>query len=346
MLIGAVMVTTISAQVLKQNEAALVYYSPKTEITLDFVYTVEVQTAGQFAEYAEELLGIHDFVAESSTIYALQNVHIGTSTKADVSRAHKVSADAGIPMLLSINDKGILKGYNIPYEAPQASKKHDMPKKDNGNKPIVVPPFMEDILKATDSANSAETVAQQIYHLRETRMFLLSGEVEHAPADGESMKHVLDELDKQEKALVELFTGKRIQRTEHRVITIVPNTEDELLYFSAENGFTDSDNIDADTIRVSFALHAQEWVAEDEAEVNSKSKKKGSTTPELSPIVYNLPGSADVKVVYGARTLGSRTLPVAQLGIDVPLPKSLFTGNELPIIVFNEKTGNIVSISK
>ena len=36
MLIGAMMVSTMSAQVLRENEAALVYYSPKTEVRLDF----------------------------------------------------------------------------------------------------------------------------------------------------------------------------------------------------------------------------------------------------------------------------------------------------------------------
>jgi hypothetical protein len=37
---------------------------------------------------------------------------------------------------------------------------------------------------------------------------------------------------------------------------------------------------------------------------------------------------------------------LAQLGIDVPLAKDVFAGPELPVIVFNEKTGNIISISK
>ena len=66
----------------------------------------------------------------------------------------------------------------------------------------------------------------------------------------------------------------------------------------------------------------------------------------MSQIVYNLPGSAEVKVLYMNRLIAGKTIPVAQAGIDVPLPKSLFTGEHLPVIIFNEKTGNIVSISK
>ena len=37
---------------------------------------------------------------------------------------------------------------------------------------------------------------------------------------------------------------------------------------------------------------------------------------------------------------------MAQFGADMPLPKELFTGKDLPVIVISEKTGNIISISK
>ena len=125
-----------------------------------------------------------------------------------------------------------------------------------------------------------------------------------------------------------------------------------MFFFSEETGFTDSDNIEADTIRVHMTLQAQSYAENTEEpveEVAPKGKKGKTATPakqELSPIVYNLPGSADVQVIYDNRMLGSKHIPVAQLGIDVPLPKNLFTGEQLPVIVFNEKTGNIVSISK
>ena len=72
-----------------------------------------------------------------------------------------------------------------------------------------------------------------------------------------------------------------------------------------------------------------------------KKQKKG---PELSQIVYNIPGVCTVNVLYKGEEMARRDVPVAQWGIDVALPKSLFIGKELPKIIFNEKTGNIVSI--
>ena len=50
-------------------------------------------------------------------------------------------------------------------------------------------------------------------------------------------------------------------------------------------------------------------------------------------------------MLYKGQLMAERDIPVAQWGIDVALPKSLFIGKELPKIIFSEKTGNIVSIN-
>ena len=82
------------------------------------------------------------------------------------------------------------------------------------------------------------------------------------------------------------------------------------------------------------------------AEAQPKKNKKEPVVSEPSQIVYNLPGNANVLVTYRGQQLRSKVVPVAQFGVDVPLSKDLFTGNTLPVITFNEKTGNIVSITK
>ena len=351
---GFLMVCAAKAQVVEEGEAALVYYSPKTAVVLDFTYTVETQVRGQFAQYAEDLLGATDVVKENSSQYTLENVHIGTSTTADPSRPHKITVDGGIPMLLSINEKGLLVGYNVPA----AEKSDRTAKHEHSTKPAVksrisprcIAPYPEEVLMAAGPMAQANEVAKQILHIRETRMYLLSGEVEHAPADGKAMELVLAELDKQEQALTELFIGKKTKTTEHKKVTLNSinrnssqdrEIQKEFLYFSEENGFTSKENIDADSIMVWIGSNKVRYKA---AETDPKNaKKKGN---ELSQIIYNLPGDAVVRVLYKGRLLGERTIPVAQKGIDVPLPKSLFTSSELPVIIFNEKTGNILSISK
>ena len=349
------MTCVVSAQVLEAGETALVYYSPKTGIVLDFTYTVETFEPGIYAEYAE-LLGATTAIQEPKTIYRLEDVQILTKTDADYSRPHKVSAESGIPMLLQMNEKGLLKGYNTNLEEkkPFVSKREDDKRVAQDRRPrMKVLPYTEDILNATDVETQASEVAKQIFHLRETRMYLLSGEVEHAPADGKAMELVLNELDRQERALTDLFMGRHTKKKEHYKVSFLSiqrpeagcDTIRETRFFSEENGFTNGDNIDANQIAIMICLQAAQYKPEAPVEDPKKAKKKAEIEP--SPICYNLPGKAEVIVSCpNAEIQRTRTVQLAQLGIDVPLPKSWFTGKEIPQITFSEKTGNIVSIIK
>ena len=78
--------------------------------------------------------------------------------------------------------------------------------------------------------------------------------------------------------------------------------------------------------------------------IDPKDKKKKRSQVALSQIVYNIPGYCNVHVSYKGLSLTESTIPVAQLGTDVALPQSMFTGMELPKITFSETTGNITGI--
>jgi hypothetical protein len=357
-LAGAFLMLGANAQIVKEDEAALVYYSPKTIIVLDFTYSIERQEAGMFAPYAEEMLGVKDVISENRTRYVLEDAVIGTRTEADYTRPHKIVLEKGSETpLLNLNEKNLLVGYNMPpakkekgANKPTGIQRNVQKSKDTGK---TIAPYSEEILEAKSLKAKAEAVAKQIYHLRETRMYLLGGEVEHAPADGKAMDLVLTELNRQEKALTELFVGKRSKeilhkRMDYREIEVDRQNETTRcqakkyvypLFFSTENGFTNAENVDADSILTCVQLQIPPY----HKTISKKDKKKKY---DVSEIVYNLPGYCDVNVVYKGQTLSERTIPLAQSGMDVPLPKELFSGSELPSIVFSEKTGNIISISK
>lgn len=355
MLVGAMMMLAVSAQELTKGEAALVYYSPKTMLSIDFTYTIQTQETGPYARYAKSLLGI-DAITETKSSCFIERVRINSRAETDYSRAHKVEFGIGIPLLLSVNDKGLLTGYNVPKEQPTTDNDNKASKplvKDNAcSSPHTVAPLTEEVLEAKTQESQAQAIVKQILHLREMRTYLLSGELENGPKDGAGIKQVLAELEKQEAQLTELFVGKTSQRTETKSISVSPSAttsetiQEELFFFSRENGFTEGDNIDADTIRVRLALHPMLLAEPPVLSPEEQKKAKKQVVPSTLPIYYNIPGYADVQVLYKDRVLRSRTLPIAQLGVDVPLSGDLFSGKELPQIKFSEKTGNIESITK
>lgn len=347
MVLLTIALTNLNDKYHEDGKSEMVYYSPKTSVRLDFTYEERREEAGEFAAFAEELLGIKDAIKEDKTTYTFKGVEITTHTQVDLERPHTITAEKGMPwQLVNINDRGLLVGFNLPAEPKEHKKSPVKEAVKSRISPIQVLPYTEEIVESGSAKAQAQAIAKQIFRIRETRMYLLNGEVEHTPADGQAMELVLKELRRQEKQLLELFTGKISTETKHKHVGSCPYGENfkvwnETLYFSAENGFTGADNIDADKINIHV-----EFVHQLLKKNTGKKEKKDKNAPELSPIVYNLPGSAQALVYYNGELINSKVVPMAQFGIDVALPKELFTGNELPKIKFSEKTGGVISISK
>ena len=67
---------------------------------------------------------------------------------------------------------------------------------------------------------------------------------DNLPPDGEAMKLVIQQLEEQEKALTNLFTGILTKETEHYEVSIIPhdNLDKEVLFrFSKQLGIVDAD---------------------------------------------------------------------------------------------------------
>lgn len=336
--------TGMQAQVVQEQELALVYYMPQTLMEIDITYTVEVEEAGPYSRYAEKYLGTEDVISVNSQKAEIVSVNVRSRSKADLSRPVKVSADGGANMqLLSIAENGVLYGYNLPMTTtmrPTAGETPASPVAARATQQPVSLPLTEEQLRAQTPALRAEAIAKQIYRIREAKMYLLSGEIENAPGDGKGLEVALKELSKQEKQLVQLFTGKRSKKTVVKTVQYVPTKSEEkpLLYFSPENGVTAEEDASALPIVLNFIARKQVFAPAVETKKNAKN------APAASAICYNLPGAGLYTISYDGAMLLEGTLPVAQFGIAVPLAQSLFTGNKQPIIYFNTETGNIQAI--
>ncbi len=332
----------VQAQIVQDNEAAMVYYMPETQFEFDIEYIEETFEPGPFCHFAEKYLGAQEAIQEKHIQYQLIGVKSHTHTVADYTRAYKVVPEKGLSIqLLSLTDKGLLYGYNVEQPVPSKSTAKAQPKQPQVSYSMeTVMPLQEEQIAAPTLEQKADGAAKQIYRIRETRMYLLSGEIEHAPADGKAMERVLRELDKQENQLVALFVGKHTTKQLHKRILYTPTKSEEkaLLYFSEENGVTAEEDVTAYPLTLTVAARKQILSAG-----NGQNDKKVSA---LSQLYYNLPGSANISITYRGEVLTERNVPVAQFGIAVPLARDLFTGTQHPHIRFNTKTGNILSIEQ
>ena len=201
-------------------------------------------------------------------------------------------------------------------------------------------PLLEEQFMAGSVAKMADGAAKQIYRIRETRLNILAGDVEHVPADGKAMELVLNELDKQEQALVALFVGKT-QVTHHtHAVRYVPgeSVEKEVVCrLSAHNGIVDKNDLSGEPLYLTLVAKKQTLLPAGIADKN---------TPLLSQIHYNLPGEAQVVLTFKGKQMAEQTVAVAQYGVAIPLAQDLFTGKATPTIKISAETGNILEIRR
>lgn len=341
LLLGSTAIHT-QAQVVQENEMAIVYYMPQTELVVDVTYTQQCRKRGPFYLFAEEFLGIEDVIEQDEDIYDIIGAEIHTRTTPDYHRAHVVVPENGMSMqLLSLNEQGLLLGYNLPYEATSTNKKSNKSNHNKAEQKVELPaPYTEDMLRAQTMRQMAEATAKQIYRIRENRMYLLGGEIDHAPADGKAMQLVLDELNHQERRLIELFIGSTRTETFTKTVTYLPSktATDTLFCFNNVEGIVHPQDVTGIPVVIEIQAHRQVLGAA--AEVKDKK------VPKPSQLYYNLPGTCQATISYNRRELSSRQLTIAQFGVAVPLSQDLFQNKQKPIIRLDRKTGNILSISQ
>lgn len=332
----------LMAQTVQENAAAVVYYMPQTELVITLDYSVTHQTPGVFYQYAKRYLGAENVITEARSTYALTGVSTHTHTSADMSRAYQITPQKGLRVQqIALTADGRLLGYNIPTEDtayPEA--KEQMTIAAETAEPMGLMPLLEEQFMAGTTAKMAEGAAKQIYHIREMRLNMLVGDVEHVPADGQAMQLVLQELEKREQALVALFVGTT--KTEHRQHTIryMPNKPAEqaiICRFSQHSGVVDSDDLSGNPLYLQ--LHLTQPTLRKGAEPGVKGVM-------LSQLYYNLPAQAQLTIKYNGKPVCSANYPVAQLGVAIPLSSELFISKDGPIIHINPQTGNIQSIQQ
>ena len=329
----------LNAQLVLENETAMVYYMPKNELAITLHYTVVDEEPGIFYQYAKRYLGAKQVITEAKRSYVLTHVSTELLTSADTKRAYKITAGQGLKeQLISLSEDGRLLGYNVGLENATEPLLFSGKAEPFCTEEEALMPLLEEQFVASSTAKMAEGAAKLIYRLRETRLNLLAGEVEHVPADGKSMELVLAELEKQEQALVELFVGKKKVSSGSKTLRYKPEEcvyDAVLCRFSLHSGVVDANDLSGEPVYIS--VDATQEMVQPLVEENSKA-------PALSQLYYNLPGEADVVLKYKGEEWMRAHYQIAQLGVAIPLAKQWFTGKDIPVIRLNPETGNILSI--
>ncbi len=317
------------------GEPAVIYSLPKTELCIEIEVEKTTQTPGEFYRYSERYLATKDVITGEKTNYRLKEVKVKTRSVADPARTYSVTSTKSFPLNnISVNEKGIICGINVPCKATFSSKKTAEKTKaeTETSRPL---PLTEEYMLAGSTAKMAEGAAKQIYRIRESRIALLTADVDQLPADGESMKAMLEGMDKMEKELTELFTGNNIVESQTYTIYLDPSPamKDEVLFrISSLKGLVAANDLSGSPYYISITPST----------ISSQpgTGRKSTGAPELYSV---LPAPTQITIGDGKNTYYSEQFLIPQFGITVPLPEDLLKRKDAKIRI-DERTGRLLRV--
>lgn len=321
------------------EDEGIAYFLPKTMLEINVIATKVTYTPGEFCQYANRYLRIGDMTSEASSHWEIKDIDVQSVGVPDSTKAYIMKlSDKSVASNIELTDDGIVKAINTT--APHFEKKEYLLEKTVPSENARL--YMtEEILMAGSTAKMAELTAKEIYNIRESKNLILRGQADTMPKDGASLKLIIDNLDKQEKALTELFTGDLQKEDILFTFRLSPeglvNKKEVALRFSKKLGILDKDNLVGEPVYISLSNIAPMPVNSDE-EGKDKKRAKG--------ILFNIPGKGNVEVAFQGKTICEKQIPVTQFGNTEVLVNDLFKKKINTKVIFNPQTGNVLKINK
>lgn len=319
-----------------QAGEGIVYFLPKTKVAVDIIATKVNYQPGEFSLYASRYLRLNNISSQPESHWEIKDIQVRLVGVPDSTKAYIIKVkDKSVASNVELTDKGIVKAINTTSTEKESAPDYKLEKPELHEN---VRKYMtEDILMAGSSAKMAELTAREIYNIRDSKNIILRGQAETMPKDGASLQLVIDQLNKQEKALTQAFTGTTDRTDKVFTILVEPNNdaqEQVAARFSTQLGVLPTDNLAGDPIYVSIRNTSTLPMPEED----KKKKNDGA--------IYNVPGKGNVTVTYQGKKLFDGEMPFTQFGYTEVLVDGLFDKKVNTRVIFNTTTGGILKIDK
>ena len=326
-----------------------VYFLPKTALRISVLVEKTTYTPGDFSPYAQRYLRMADVSQEPKTSFRIADIMVMPCPVPDTAKVYAVKFDARtVASRMTLSDDGRLLALNVEDAEDVGMPAFFMP----APKAEEVNPrqFMgEEILSCGSTAKMAEMTAHEIYDLRENRTLLIKGQADFMPQDGRQMELMLNELDRQDRALSSLFVGTTQRDTVEHVLWVDPSafnhpssTRQVLFRLSQVKGLVEADDLSGAPYYISI-----DDITQLPAEENGKEKKsflnlkKTSTT---AGIYVNVPGRLRVTLYEGITPILTEEHPAPQFGQTMLLSANLFNKRYATRLLLDPLTGAMLRL--
>jgi len=320
---------------LPQGEAVLVYSLPKTELRIDIEIEKTTQTPGEFFR-SSNLLAARDVITTERTTFRLKSVRVTPRAVVDLSRTFTLVPDRRNPINLSVNAQGLLCGINVEYRETDVCCAKPTKQEITASASPRLLPLIEEYMRATSTVRMAEGAARQIFRIRESRIALLTGDLDQLPADGKSLKIMLTRLDEMERELTELFIGTTTTTTQTHSIFLTPSEtmrNHTLFRVSPASGLVDANDMSGSPYFIS--------VIPTSIPTQPRSRR---AAPETNTGLHSvLPAATQVTIGDGQNIFFAEQFLMPQFGVTIPISEDLLRRSDVRIYI-DEQTGRLLRV--
>ena len=305
--------TDVTTGIMRGKDYGVTYLLPRTEIEI-VEATKHTYMPGEFCKYADRYLRMNNVSADPDIYWTIDKLQTRVTGVPDKDNVYFVKLkDKTVAPLMELTEDGIVRSINMPL-----SGRTEPATKITATAQEIIDPrkfLTEEILMASSRAKMAELVAKEIYNIRESKNALLRGEADNMPQDGAQLKIMLDNLNLQERAMTEMFSGTLKEEPQTFTIRLTPKEMDEPYYISITDLKTPA-------------------IPEDDG------KKK------VDGVAYNVPGRAHITLTGNNKKLFDGELPITQFGTIEYLAPVLFNKNSTVKVLFDTATGGLIKVDR
>lgn len=316
----------------------LTYFLPKTAVRMSVLVEKTSFTPGELAAYSD-LYFKTPASKKADVNYRIVDINFTTEGQPDADHKYTVAIDKKHSILsIDCDRNGVLTAINDKAPAIKQPQRFVPARK---VAPLNPRDFMsQDILAAGNLPKMAQLVAQEIYDIRDSRNQLSRGEADNMPKDGEQLRIMFANLDRMERALMQMFTGVTVRDTVEHIITFVPEKEKReftAFRFSRKFGITTADDYSGAPYKLTVT--DENIMPELPAEANAAKKEKDDFQLGIC-----LPGKISMTLTHDGNEVVSFSTFAAQFGRVEMLNGALFGKKMTSHLIIDPITGSVVKL--
>lgn len=328
------------------------YYLPKTAINIHITLEKTVYTPGELCQYADRYLRVSGISDKEDLRYVIKEVTLEPVGLPDKDKLYHIAFNPkSIAPFVELDPAGVLLAVNTT-NAQVAAKVAASAERVEEERARQLNPrtyMTEEMLVTGSKAKLAELVAKEIYNIRESRNLTLRGQNENMPQDGAGLQIIIDNMNEQEEALMQLFEGVTTTETITHTYQILPEGEvDRLLFgrFSHKLGVLHKDDLGGSPLYLDIKSRNTVPVVPVDSVADTGKKKLVKKAEKWDGIVYNIPEKATVKVYTNLTTLAEQPVSIAQFGNVETLSKKFFSKKAGVKVTFDPANGALLKVEE